>query len=196
MSTPRLRFIAAALLTTLPVLPAFAHTGHDHVFGLTSGLVHPLTGLDHVLAMVSVGALAGLHGGRALWALPACFLAFLAVGAGMALSFAPQAANEMLIALSLVVLGGLLAGNVRLPLAMVSTLMAGFGLAHGYGHGVELPDHASAIGYFAGFLVMTVLLHMSGVLLSLPLSASQVMQRSAGFATAVAGLGLLALRAV
>lgn len=195
MSTPSLRFIATALLISLNALPAFAHTGHDHVFGLTSGLVHPLTGLDHILAMVSVGVLAGFRGGRALWALPLCFLAFLAIGAGMALSFAPQTANEMLIALSLVVLGGLVAGSVRLPLAMVGALIAGFALAHGYGHGAELPDHASAMGYFTGFLVMTGLLHVAGIALSLPLAANRVMQRSAGFATMVAGLGLLALRA-
>ena len=196
MSTHSLRFIATALLTSLAAMPAFAHTGHDHVFGLTSGLVHPLTGPDHVLAMIGVGALAGRRGGRALWALPLCFLAFMAIGAGVALSFAPQAANEVLIALSLIVLGALVAGSVRLPLAVVGALIAGFALAHGHGHGAELPDHVSMIGYFAGFLAMTALLHMSGVLLCVRLRAHQAMQRAAGFATVLAGFGLLALRAL
>lgn len=194
MSHTSLRLLSIALLTAFAGMPAFAHTGQDHVFGLTAGLAHPLSGIDHVLAMVSVGALAGLRGGRALWALPMSFVVFLVGGAGLAVALAAPISYEAAIALSLVVLGGLLAAGIRPPLAALCALIGAFAIAHGYGHGAELPGNAAAAGYFAGFILTTSLLHGLGIALALFLGSRQPMRRSAGVLTGLAGLILLVLQ--
>ena len=159
-STLRRASIAMALL--LPAL-AQAHTGAGEASGLLHGLLHPFSGLDHMLAMVAVGAWALHVGGRALWALPAAFVALMLGGAALALGGVALPAIEPMILLSVVVLGGVIAAGVRLPVVAGSLLVGLFGLFHGFAHGSELLTPAAALGYGAGFALSTVVLHLAGI---------------------------------
>ncbi|MFO1150605.1 MAG: HupE/UreJ family protein [Alsobacter sp.] len=184
----------AALVAGLLVLSgaAQAHPGHEGVSGLAAGLAHPLSGVDHVLAMLAVGVLAAMIGGRALWALPAAFLGMMALGglAGMAQLGLP--AVEAGIALSVLVLGLALAFR-RLPgVAAASAIVGGFAVFHGYAHGAELPALASGATYAAGFLAATAFLHACGLGAGLAAARMPRLVRVAGGAMAFAGAGLLA----
>ncbi|GHF37607.1 urease accessory protein [Deinococcus metalli] len=149
-----------ALTALLLVSTASAHSG-AHASGWLAGLAHPLTGPDHLLAMVAVGVLAAPLGRRGLW-LPAAFVGAMLLGAlagvgGAALPFAEQG-----IALSVVLLGLLLAFAVRLPLALLGVLVGMLGAVHGHAHGTELPAGLSAAEFFAGFTLSTAALHAAG----------------------------------
>jgi hypothetical protein len=117
MRRATLRVLAAPTAAPLALIPAIAsaHPGHDAV-GLVHGFIHPLGGMDHVLVMVAVGLLAAQIGGRAVWLVPATFVLTMAVAglAGMA-GVLPHV--ELGIAVSVLVLGAMIAFTVRLPLA-------------------------------------------------------------------------------
>ncbi len=178
---------------------ALAHEGpaHVHAAGFVQGFLHPLGGLDHLLAMVLVGLLAVQLGGRAIVALPAAFLALMAAGgaaglAGLALPFV-----ELGIAASVVALGAALAFAVRAPVAAAALVVGGFALFHGFAHGAELPAGAGASAYAAGFLLATALLHAAGVGLGVMLARlseryGALTLRAAGAASALVGVGMLA----
>ena len=177
---------AALALLTGPTL-AFAHTGHYDGGGLVQGVMHPLGGLDHLLAMVAVGLWAAYAGGRALWALPAAFVGMMLAGAmlgfaGIALPF-----MEPLILASVMVLGLLVAFNVRMPLVPGMALIALFGVFHGQAHALEMSAGAGALAYAAGFASVTALLHASGIALGQWLLAGRG-ARFIGFGMASAGL--------
>ncbi len=146
-------------LVLIPQL-AFAHPGHNN--GFTGGLLHPFTGLDHLLAMVAVGMLAArVKEGRAVWFLPAAFVSALTAGGILGLmkvSFGPV---ETVIALSVAVLGALVALRVSLPLVAGMILVAGFGLFHGLAHGLEAG--ARPVAFMMGMIISTAFLHFSGV---------------------------------
>lgn len=151
--------VPALLLAT----PALAHTGQGEASGLVHGFLHPIGGLDHVLAMVAVGLIAAQLGGRALVLVPASFLAMMALGgslgaAGIALPFV-----ELGIALSVVVLGALVTLNLPLPTAAAMILVGAFATFHGYAHGAEMPAAASGLAYGFGFVAATALLHAAGI---------------------------------
>ena len=80
---------AAALVVFGATAPALAHTGHGDTHGLIHGFIHPLGGLDHVLAMVAVGLLAAQQGGRSSWAVPAAFVTMMVLGAALGMAGAP-----------------------------------------------------------------------------------------------------------
>ncbi|HEX8417315.1 MAG TPA: HupE/UreJ family protein [Methylobacterium sp.] len=156
-----------ALPALLFATPALAHTGQDDASGLVHGFLHPIGGLDHVLAMVAVGLIAAQLGGRALRLVPVAFLAMMALGgalgaAGLALPFV-----EFGIALSVVVLGVLVALNLPLPIAGSMILVGAFATFHGYAHGAEMPAAASGLAYGLGFVAATALLHAAGIGLGL-----------------------------
>jgi urease accessory protein len=157
--------IAAAFLAFAPT-GAFAHPGHDGA-GLVHGFLHPLGGLDHIIAMVAVGLLAARLGGRALWLVPASFVATMALAglAGMAGAGLPYA--ETGIALSVVVLGAVAAFGVAMPVAVAMGLVAFFAVFHGYAHGIEMPETVSSLAYGTGFVAATALLHGIGIGLGL-----------------------------
>ena len=174
--------------------PAFAHPGHLAVFGFGDGFVHPLGGLDHVLAMVAVGLLASQIGGRALWALPAAFLSMMAVGFALGLSGSGLPFVELAIAMSLVAFGTAVGFRLGPPVAVASMLVGAFAVFHGHAHGAEIPANAAALSYGAGFLGATALLHGVGLALGYGLArmaAPRVLQ-AAGGGVALAGLVLLA----
>lgn len=170
---------------------ALAHTGHaTHGFG--SGLVHPFSGLDHLLAMVAVGLWAVQRDSawRSLWPLPAAFMAALAVGAAAALAGFALPIIEAGIAASVLVLGLMLALAVRLPTAAALVITAAFGLLHGHAHGAEMPTAVAPWAYGAGFLLATAVLHGSGLLAGI--SVRKRLVRAAGGAIALSGAWMLA----
>ncbi|CUX83896.1 MAG: urease accessory protein UreJ [Roseibaca calidilacus] len=151
-------FAAPLLLAS----PAFAHPGHGNEGSFLSGFLHPIGGLDHVLAMVAVGLWAVVLGGRALWALPAAFVGAMVVGFVLSLAGLPLPLVEPMILASILALGGLtaLARPVALPVA--AAIVGALALFHGHAHGSEMAG-ASALAYLAGFASATALLHGTGV---------------------------------
>lgn len=186
------RLGAAALLVALPDL-ALAHAGHAADSGLVAGMLHPLTGLDHLLAMVAVGLWAAQLQGRAAWTLPALFPAVMVAGAALAASGIAMAGIEPLIALSVVVLGVAVSFGFRAGLPASAALVGLFAFAHGQAHGLELPVGGDLAGYIAGFTGATVFLHLAGLFLGL---ASQrwrggLAARAGGTLIAMTGCALL-----
>lgn len=187
-------FIAAALML-LPIA-ASAHTGVGDTSGIAHGFLHPVSGLDHILAMVMVGVLAWQLGGRALWLLPVSFVASMCLGgvigvAGIALPFV-----EIGIAMSVVVLGTVVAGAMRAPLAVVMSLVGLFAIFHGHAHGSEMPENISGLAYAAGFISATALLHAVGICAGFVLARAgdrygALVVRAAGAMSAIAGIGIL-----
>jgi urease accessory protein len=184
---------ALALLLTAAASPALAHTGHGSVDGFAHGLMHPLTGLDHILAMVAVGLWAGLVGGKARIAYPVAFVGTMALAGIWGMSGGALPGVEIGIAMSVVMLGLAIAFNLSPPLA-AGTLACGlFAVFHGFAHGAELPENASGINYALGFVVATVALHGVGLVLASGLAArAPLLARVAGGGLVLAGLAILA----
>src|SRR4029079_12466671 len=145
----------AAVATVGFSTAALAHVGDHSHRSFTEGLLHPFSGIDHVLAMVAVGLWASQLGGRALWLLPLTFPALMAVGAALGMSGVTLPWVEIGVAGSVMVLGAVVALALRPSLAISIPLIGAFALLHGYNHGIELPASASALGYGAGFSVAT-----------------------------------------
>ncbi len=187
------------LLVSLPMLPgaAFAHTGDGAHHGFVHGFLHPLGGVDHLLAMIAVGLLAAHLGGRALWLVPLSFVALMAAGGAVGFAGIPVPYVELGIALSVVVLGLLVALRPGLPLAAAMLIAGSFAIFHGYAHGAELPAGDSPVLYAAGFLVATALLHLAGIMVGLGLAklgasgAGRRIVQAGGSAMALAGLVLM-----
>src|SRR5512139_2178814 len=131
------------LLTALFLLAAsgtaLAHPGHD-ASGLAAGLYHPFSGLDHMLAMLTVGLWAATVGGTALWKMPAAFVITLVCGALLGMNGIHMPLVEPLIALSVLLLGLAFTLTLRIPATAGIMLVSLFALFHGYAHGVELPE--------------------------------------------------------
>ena len=149
-----------AMLVTEPVL---AHSIGSSAAGFAGGFLHPLTGRDHRLAMVSVGIWGAELGAPAIWLLPIAFPLIMAVGGALGVVGVPLPAGELLIALSVVVLGTLVALARKLPIAVALTIVGIFAIAHGHAHGVEMPGAADALGFTIGFVLATGLLHLTGI---------------------------------
>ncbi len=174
------------LLALTPQM-AFAHPGHE-ASGLLNGFAHPLMGIDHILAMVTVGVLASQLSGRALWVVPGTFLAVMALGVGIGSAGASLPALELALALSVIALGAIVALEFRgLPVAVVVAVGL-FALVHGHVHGSEMPAHASALTYGFGLLGASALLHLGGILLGHMFGA---WRRVGGAVVALGGLGLM-----
>lgn len=161
---------------------ASAHTGDHGAAGFAGGLAHPFIGLDHLLAMIAVGLWAAQQGGRALWVVPAAFVGTMALGGVLAWSGIALPQAEAAIALSVLVLGVLVATRRRWAATAGAALAAGFALFHGYVHGLEMPLAASPAAYAAGLMLTTACLHGLGI------AGSLVGRR----AVQVAGVGIAA----
>ena len=177
-----------AYVATLPV--AEAHTFGSQGAGLMAGLTHPLVGLDHLLAMIAVGIWAGQLGGRAVWLIPLTFVSVMAAAASLASFGLLLPLMEPAIACSVLVLGLLIAGSVRLPTSVGAFLVGLFAVFHGYAHGLELPQAASPILYGAGFVLATALLHGLGIGFASNSRQHKMLQRIAGYSL-IAASGLL-----
>ncbi|HUL96067.1 MAG TPA: HupE/UreJ family protein [Usitatibacter sp.] len=173
-------------------MPALAHVGHSGAAGAWTGFSHPFSGLDHVLAMVAVGAWAAQLGRRALVILPLAFPAMMALGGLAGFAGVPLAYAEPGIALSVLLLGLLVAIEARARVGLAAALVGVFAVFHGHVHAVEMPAGGGAIAYAAGFLLATVSLHAVGMAIGLLPRRSHVFVRAAGLAAAGAGVALLA----
>lgn len=156
--------IGGATLLAMWAGPAVAHPGHGGS-GFSAGLLHPLTGADHLTAMLLVGLWAGLMMRQAIWVLPAVFLAAMLAGFGFGAGFGGATA-EMLILLSLLALGAAVAMKLHAPIMLAAAAVGLFGFAHGLAHGLETPAGALPLGFAAGFLISTAMLHAAGLALA------------------------------
>jgi urease accessory protein len=142
---------------------AAAHAGTGLAGGFGSGFRHPFSGVDHLLAMVSVGLWGAFLGRPLMFALPVIFPAVMVAGAVMGMFGVPLPSVEMGIALSVIVLGGCIALSLKAPVWVASLIVAIFAIFHGYAHGKELPSAADPIGYSLGFVLATGSLHVLGI---------------------------------
>jgi len=198
----KLAYALSGSVSLLYATSAFAHPNHGvpHAHlpdgGLTDGLLHPVLGLDHLLAMVAVGLLAVQFSTRVKWFVPAAFVGGLLLGGSGGLSGWQMGFVEAGIALTLVVLGTAIAVGRQLPLAAVLPVVAVFGFMHGFAHGQEVPAIASPWLYVVGFTSATICLHLAGVGLGTLASQNANALKSlrvSGVAMAVFGLFLLSM---
>ena len=158
----------ASLPASLALLPALAHAhpGHELATTFAAGLLHPLSGIDHLLAMLAIGVWAAQLGGRMRWAVPASFVLLMLAGAALVPQAGAHEAGvntiEQGIAASVLVCGLLLAFAVRLPPAACVAIAGGFALLHGWVHAAEAPGIPHLTAYFAGFALTTAALHAMG----------------------------------
>jgi urease accessory protein len=186
--------VIVLLLTTLMV-PSLthAHSGAGETSRLLQGIGHPLSGLDHICAMVAVGLWAAQMGGRSIWAIPLTFINVMALGGILAMMGINLPLVETGIVISLLTLGVLIAASLRLPLVASVIIVGLFATFHGLAHGAEMPETASALAYAAGFIIATAFLHGCGVGLGVAIQrlASPKIVRYAGTAIVLCGAYLL-----
>ncbi|MEJ2516185.1 MAG: HupE/UreJ family protein [Gammaproteobacteria bacterium] len=183
-------FIATVLIWPLA---AWAHVQAGQAGGFVSGLSHPVSGLDHVVAMIAVGLWGAQLGMPAIWILPVAFPMLMALGGMLGLLGIPLPGVEIGIAVSAVVLGALVLFQVRLPLAAAVIVVSFFAIFHGHAHGTELEAGQNALLYSLGFVIATGLLHAVGIGIGLIQNwgpGSQVL-RGAGGLVMAAGLYFL-----
>lgn len=191
------KFTSIALAALAAPSLALAHSAGGETSGFAHGFGHPISGLDHILAMVMVGLFAFQLGGRALWLLPTTFVLAMAAGGAVGIMGVQMPFVESGIALSVLILGGTVALGIKAPAAAAMSVVGLFAIFHGHAHGAEMPEDAGGIAYAAGFLVATAILHMAGIVVGFVLGAvseryGPFASRAAGGATAIAGAGLLA----
>ena len=177
-----------ALLVLLLSNEALAHTD-DATGGFTSGLYHPVSGLDHVLAMVAVGLWGAQLGKPSIWLLPVAFPMVMSLGAMLGLMGMPVPGVEIGIAASAIALGIMVLGEVKPPLAVSLVMVGLFAIFHGHAHGTELPDGQSGVFYSIGFVIATGSLHALGIAVGLVhcWRAGRVAVRCAGGGVAAFG---------
>ncbi len=172
---------------------AFAHQVGGEASGLIGGLKHPISGWDHVLAMVAVGLWGAQLGQPAVWLLPVTFPMVMAFGGMLALIGVPLPGSEIGIAVSAIALGFVVAREARPPLGVAAVLVGFFAIFHGHAHGSELPAGANGLLYSIGFVVATGCLHVTGIAIGLihRWPVGRVALRAAGAAVALAGIFFL-----
>jgi len=182
--------VGAVLIVSLAAGPALAHPGHGEL-GFMAGIVHPFSGLDHMLAMVAVGLLAAISRGKAIIIWPVGFVCAMLTGYGWGLVHPGIALIEPMILASVILLGGFIAMMVRMPVVVGLSLIVVFGLAHGYAHGAEAPP-GGGLAFPLGFAIATAVLHAIGV--SLAILAQRIerprLVRVLGGAVALGGFAL------
>ena len=180
---------APLLLISAPL--AQAHPGHGPA-DFAAGFIHPLTGWDHLLAMVAVGLWGAQLGGRSRWALPAGFVGAMTIGAAAGMAGWVPAGVEWGIMASVLILGLALASAVRVPLGAGLAVAAAAGLMHGLAHGAEMPVNSDSVRFLAGMIGATALLHAAGVTAgSVAAHRRPAWLRIAGAAIAASGVLLL-----
>jgi urease accessory protein len=170
---PRIdRYYAPAVLVTLFATLATSDIANAHIvggeaIGFLSGLKHPVSGLDHIIAMVSVGLWGAQLGAPAIWLLPLTFPLIMALGGFLGLVGVPLPGTEIAIAFSGVMLGAFVLLELRPPLYWAAALVGIFGLYHGHAHGTELPPGENGLLYSLGFVLATGFLHVTGITIGL-----------------------------
>ncbi len=194
-----MRALASLLALLLIAVPtaALAHTGHGDTAGFIHGFMHPVGGLDHVLAMVAVGVFAFVLGGRALFLVPLAFVGMMAAGFLLGVGQIEVPFVELGIALSSVVIGALAASGRSMPVAAAMSLVGAFALFHGHAHGAEMPVTGSGFEYALGFIAATALLHATGLIAAMGVARlvgrhGRTVAQIAGGVFALGGVGVLA----
>ena len=194
-----MRALASLLALSLIALPsaAFAHTGHGDTAGLLHGFMHPIGGIDHVLAMVAVGVFAFVLGGRALILVPLSFVGMMAAGFLLGANGVDVPFVELGIALSSVVIGAVAASGRSMPVAAAMSLVGLFAIFHGHAHGAEMPADVTGLEYALGFMAATALLHAAGIAAAMSVAKltgkhGRTLAQLAGGAFALGGVGMLA----
>jgi urease accessory protein len=185
--------IAIAVAALIIADTAAAHTGTGLAGGFMSGFAHPFSGFDHLLAMISVGLWGAFLGRPLIHALPVVFPTVMVAGAAMAMFGIALPPVEIGIALSVLVLGGCIAVSFKAPTWAAALIVATFAIFHGYAHGLELPSAADPIGYSAGFVLATGVLHILGISIGLLNNrpGGIAVTRSLGGAIGLAGVWFL-----
>lgn len=173
----------------LSAQPALAHPLKGEAAGFVTGFVHPISGLDHVLAMLAVGLWGAELGAPAIWMLPVAFPMVMAIGGMLGLMGMRIPGTEYGIAASAILLGVAVVLEARPPIALAAALIGVFAICHGYAHGTELPPDESAVLYSVGFVIATGSLHAVGIGIGAfyRWTWGQKLVRGAGLAIAVGG---------
>lgn len=191
------RLLQPALLAIfLAPTAALAHTGVGGTSGFMHGFMHPLGGLDHQLAMILVGIFAYQLGGRALWLVPLTFVGVMALGGFLGVAGVRVPFIEAGIALSVIVLGAIVAFGARIPVAVAMGIVGLFAIFHGHAHGSEMPLDASGVAYGLGFMLATAILHAVGIGIGFLIgmtskSLGNNVYRVAGGLASLAGIAIL-----
>ncbi len=187
------RYLSAMLLLCCASV-AQAHSAEGNAAGFIAGVLHPLTGFDHLLAMVAVGIWGATLGQPLVWALPVAFPMLMVVGGILGITAVPLPYVETGIAASVVVLGLAIAAAWRAPVAVAMVIVSAFGVFHGYAHGAELPTAASPAAYVAGFVLCTGALHLAGIAIGTLQSRPKgpLALRASGGLIAMAGVWIFA----
>ncbi len=172
---------------------AGAHDLEGGAGGFSSGFTHPLTGLDHIVAMVAVGLWGAFLGGRAMWILPVVFPVVMSVGGALGVVGVPLPGVETGIALSGIVMGLMVTLAARPPVWIAAAIVGIFAIFHGHAHGVEMPESANAMAFAIGFVISTGLLHLAGIAFGLLVKWpwGRVATRALGGVIAAIGCGFL-----
>ena len=164
-----IRMFALGLLFLLLLFPSniFAHDSStvERFGSFIGGLAHPILGLDHLLAMLSVGIVSAQIGGKAIWTVPSTFVLVMGAGGLIGLIGVAFGGVETGIAVSVLILGLVILSNQSLPISLVMVAVGLFAIFHGYAHGVEMPEIAQPFQYALGFLTGTAVIHITGVLI-------------------------------
>jgi urease accessory protein len=189
-----LTFVTILATTLLGAPGAEAHLLGEQGAGFAAGILHPLSGLDHLLAMLAVGIWAAQLGGRAVWAVPAAFVGAMLAGGLLAIAGIALPLVEPGILGSVMLFGLLIAMAARVPTALGMAIVGLFALFHGHAHGTELPHAANPALYAAGFVIATATLHAAGLVLAFLTArvAPKMAVRVAGGAIAATGVALVA----
>jgi len=186
--------LSTCLLLLLSASPAAAHAEHGVAGGFISGFMHPLGGLDHLLARAAVGIWGAFLGKPLVWALPVTFPLVMVAGGVLGIFAIPVPGVEEGIALSVVALGTAIALAWRAPVAIAVTIIAIFALFHGHAHGTELPAAAAPEAYATGFVLATGLVHLAGIAIGwlLGMRSGAWILRGIGLLIAMTGLWIMA----
>ena len=157
------RALTTVIVSFALTQPALAHEQAGVAGGVVSGMLHPVTGIEHLIAMVAVGIWGAQLGAPAIWILPITFPLVMAVGGVLGVLHVPLPMPELMIAVSAVILGVAVAARLRLPFSAAAVVVAIFAIFHGHAHGAELPRAANALAYGVGFVTATGLLHLLGI---------------------------------
>ena len=185
--------LGSLLLALVWPTRVLAHPQGSETAGLLSGLQHPVSGLDHILAMVAVGLWGAQLGQPAIWLLPVTFPMVMAFGGMVGLMGFDLPGIEIGIAVSAIILGVMVGWEARPPLWVAAMIVGFFAIFHGHAHGHELPPGADALLYSIGFVVATGCLHAIGIAIGLVhrWPAGKATVRASGVAVALAGVYFL-----
>ena len=181
--------IIIALLASLMSSMAIAHPGHEMNFNFTQGLAHPISGSDHLLAMIAIGFWASFYRGITGFWLPVVFISGMILGSGLGFAQVPFPMVETAIIISVGVIGLALSFKDKMPIAISAALALMAGSVHGYAHGAE--GGTMALPYIAGFILTTSMMHLIGGIMGVKLALIRRAAPYIGGAMAIASAFML-----